>query len=352
MKINTARLKENIKKALKRKMAQGQSTKFKTPDGAKWFNPQEPGTYYIDIIPYIVSIDDHPDGIPKGEAYWYMPYKQHTGIGAEEKTFVCPTTFGKKCKICEYRASLMSNYEENKDQIDALKARDRTLLQIIDVKDRAAGIQLWDISHYLFVRQLEIELKEAEDESVYLFADPTQGYTLKVRFIEEKLGNNSFLRADRIDFIPRKKQYPESIIEEGYQLDQIIRRIDGDLLYDIFMDKVSYQALFEALEDDEDQEDTKGKTPKAPKSSKKKPEPETEPEAEEEDINDEEIVSEPEEEEETPKPTPRRRRREKKAEDTPKCPFGHVFGKDCDKFDDCDECPDDIWEKCSELSGS
>ena len=32
-----------------------------------------------------------------------------------------------------------------------------------------------------------------------------------------------------------------------------------------------------------------------------------------------------------------------------KCPFGHVFGKDCEKFDDCDSC--DLWDDCIEASG-
>ena len=31
-----------------------------------------------------------------------------------------------------------------------------------------------------------------------------------------------------------------------------------------------------------------------------------------------------------------------------KCPEGHKFGKDCEKFDECDDC--DLWEKCIDES--
>jgi len=33
--------------------------------------------------------------------------------------------------------------------------------------------------------------------------------------------------------------------------------------------------------------------------------------------------------------------------DAEECPFDHTFGKDNDKFDDCDDC--EIWNECNEM---
>jgi len=334
-------MKDRIKAAISRKQSES-STKFMiNTSEVKWFEPQKISK--VDIIPYVVEMEGHPDGIEPGEYYWYMPYKLHTSIGSDEKFYVCPKTFNKKCPICEYRSMLArDDYESNKEEIGKLKARDRMLIQVIDLDDRDAGIKLWDISYYLFGKKLETELLNSEDDSVFDFADLENGYTLKIRFIEEKLGTYSFLTADRIDFVPRTEQYDESILKEGYQLDKILREVSYDDLKKIAFEDAPYTIIFSEKEILKEENNVEKEEP-------------------EDDIPDEEIVNnnnggekeepgaEPAEEnsgeEDEEKKEPPRKRRRNKTEGN-KCPFGHVFGKDGDKYPDCDECPDNVWEAC------
>jgi len=353
MKIKS-RLRERVKQAIKRRQDEGGSTKYvNIPADARWFEPQK--VVKIDIIPYVVSIPNHPDGAEPGELYWVMPYKMHSSIGSDDKTFVCPRTWGEKCPICEYRAQLIrEDYDANKDLIDQLKARDRMLLQVIDVDDRAAGIQLWDVSYFLFGRKLENELVNAEDESYYDFAELKGGYTLKVRFEEKHFGNFTFWEADRIDFLPREKDYDESILKQGYQLDKLLRYVDPKMLEDIFYDKVPYTVVFsDASKEDDEENDTPEQVSPAKKPSTRQAPPPEDDVPDEKIIDDEvtdsqidtstdeklDVVNEEEQ-------APRRRRRKTDNEDS-KCPFGYRFGVDTDLYPECDKCPDDVWEACS-----
>jgi hypothetical protein len=56
-------------------------------------------------------------------------------------------------------------------------------------------------------------------------------------------------------------------------------------------------------------------------------------------------VDEDDEDDETPVPAPVRKPI-KKAKGVRKytCPHGHIFGKDCECFEECDKCP--LWEEC------
>ena len=54
--------------------------------------------------------------------------------------------------------------------------------------------------------------------------------------------------------------------------------------------------------------------------------------------------------EETPRERPREREAPKR--ETGKCPFGHVYGVDCDRGNNCGRCPDDIYAKCSAANQS
>ena len=101
----------------------------------------------------------------------------------------------------------------------------------------------------------------------------------------------------------------DAISEEGAELEVYVKR-DGDFT------NVSILSL---LEDDD------------PENS------------EEEEEEEEEEKEEEEEEEEKPV---RRKRKQKKMT----CPAGLKFGKDADKYDDCTDCPEDVWEKCMELT--
>ena len=96
-------------------------------DDVAWFKPTK-GTNRIDIIPYTVSSDNHPQGIKQGFEDYVLDLWVHRRIGPTEDSFVClKRTYGKPCPICEEMAILMQEDKPNKKMIQSLKPsrRDR-----------------------------------------------------------------------------------------------------------------------------------------------------------------------------------------------------------------------------------
>ena len=80
-----------------------------------------------------------------------MPYKVHFGIGIDNRTFVCPRTFGKKCPICEYMSQAAKKGTLDDDSINALKPKERVLYNVIPKGKRDDQVlHVWDVSAFCF----------------------------------------------------------------------------------------------------------------------------------------------------------------------------------------------------------
>ena len=130
--------KGKVKKDVQNTKAKSKSYGYlNLPSGVGVFKPEE-GRMTFNIIPYIVSNPKHPDKDEKngiampGEPWYKLPIKIHRNIGASKTQVVCPTSFGKKCPICEYRAKLFKEGASQKET-DALKTFDRILYNVIPV---------------------------------------------------------------------------------------------------------------------------------------------------------------------------------------------------------------------------
>jgi hypothetical protein len=340
---------------------------------------EEPGSRIsIDIMSYVVTDPNHPDkdettgSAEKGGLWYRRPYKLHRNVGADKSSVVCPTSIGKKCPICEYRSKLLSDGVDWKD--DAVKnARpsSRSLYLIIpkDNKKFEEKPHLWDISDFLFQAKLNNEIEENPDE-LGDFPHPANGLTLKIRFSEEKLGGNTFAETSRIDFEQRGYAYDDATIDALPSLDEVVTIKDYKEIQKMFL---------EGGDDDEPEEEkpviqvtrisartapartTPIRTVVVPIEEETEEEPEEEPE-------------EPEEETRTPsvyrRPTPVAKPAEKPAAkpltrgapppaarpakvaapaEAGTCPHGFVFGEECDKHDQCEDCP--VWTDCYNASG-
>ena len=396
-----AKYKSNMRKNM-RKAAQaraekskGGGTTLRLPDGygdVKFFKVNKPKVM-LDIIPYVVSDKRHPDADAGAEVGTLWPsrrYYVHRGVGAEENSYICPLkTFGKPCPICEY-ASARARQGGDREELKALRPKARDLYNVIDLDDPDKKIQLFDMSGFLFGDTLTKELIDASDDE-QCFAELKGGYSLKLRFEKKSFNRNEFWAVDRIDFVERKKDYKESIIEETVPLDDILVEPDYKTLEKIFLmteggadeddEEEERPAKRRARDEEEEEEQPKCKRPsrdeeeedeedskepeededeeeEAPKKpSKKRPAKEEEEDEEE----DEEDSDEEEEEEEQPKKRGRRKKAEPEEEEEPdeedeeeeeapkskkgSCPYKHKFGTDCDKYEDCDECKK--WGACN-----
>lgn len=396
-----AKYKSNMRKNM-RKAAQaraekskGGGTTLRLPDGygdVKFFKVNKPKVM-LDIIPYVVSDKRHPDADAGAEVGTLWPsrrYYVHRGVGAEENSYICPLkTFGKPCPICEY-ASARARQGGDREELKALRPKARDLYNVIDLDDPDKKIQLFDMSGFLFGDTLTKELIDASDDE-QCFAELKGGYSLKLRFEKKSFNRNEFWAVDRIDFVERKKDYKESIIEETVPLDDILVEPDYKTLEKIFLmteggadeddEEEERPAKRRARDEEEEEEQPKRKRPsreeeeedeedskepeededeeeEAPKKPSKKRPAKEEDEDEEE---DEEDSDEEEEEEEQPKKRGRRKKAEPEEEEEPdeedeeeeeapkskkgSCPYKHKFGTDCDKYEDCDECKK--WGACN-----
>lgn len=375
---------------------------------------EEPGSRVsLDILPYTVTDPKHMDknvdlGIATvGEQWYKKPYKVHRGIGANKETFVCLTTFGKKCPICEHRAKRVKDGDAEDDELKALKPSLRNLYVVVPLnsKDYEKKPHIWDISQYLFQDKLNEELEE--DDTNAVFPDPDEGLTLKIRFSEEQFGKNKYAATSRIDFEEREKPYKEKDLKDVPNLDEILQVLTYNELEAKFFeyetedeeeDETSVRSMMKPKkkkeadpdeededdaddssdEDDEDEDDT------SDEDEDEDTDDEDEEEEDEEDTDDDEDDDEVEEEEEEEEedipekekcvackgtgknskggvckpcegtgrkklkeePAKKGKKEEKvnKKAGKNKCPHGHVFGKDCEEYDECEDC--EKWDDC------
>jgi hypothetical protein len=215
-------------------------TVVKLPDGVQFFSPKKEGTYRLEIVPYVVS--DKPAGgqnpnAQGGELHYERTYFAHRGIGADERSYVCPArTAGKPCPICEHRKELMRDKDGDEDLIKALAPKQRQLWNIYDHGDAEKGVQVWDVSFHLFGKQLKAAVLNAdEDDNFEYFADPEDGLTLRVGMEEKSFAGNSFLEAASIGFKARKEPLAKEIFDAAQPLDDLLVLLDYDKLKSIFL---------------------------------------------------------------------------------------------------------------------
>jgi len=353
------------------------------PKGLRVFREEAKTRVAIDIMPYVVSSENHPDrddeygiAVP-GELWYKLPYKLHRNIGASNESVVCPSSIKQKCPICEHRAQLLKDGADwNDDAVKALKPSARNLYIVIPKgnKNFDEKPHIWDISQFLFQDKLNEEIQENEEYET--FPDLEEGFTLRIRFSEEQLGANKFAETSRIDFIEREEPYEESILDTIPSLDDLLVIPAYKTIEALFFGGLSQDEVDEVEdEEDEAEEETppkKTKTTARKKVVKEEDDDDEVDEDEEEDAtppqkaktitrkkaavvedDEEEEEEDEEEEEETPKEvkkakSPTTKKKEEKKTTTKsksnQCPHGHKYGTDCEEYDECNTC--DEWENC------
>jgi hypothetical protein len=378
------------------------------PKGINVFSVNPNGKATFDIIPYEVTDPKHMDrneenDVALEESLWYKkPFKIHRNVGVDNDTIVCPTTIGKKCPVCEYRSKRILEKAE-KTELDSLKASLRNLYIIIPkgMKDFEEIPHIWDMSQHLFQNLLNDEIEENSDYEV--FPDLEDGLTLKVRFVPGQMKTaKPYPEASRIDFVERTDSYDESILEDVPNLDEVLKILsyeeinakfyeveeqeeeieeeeeersvrkrktkrqdtstDNSLTWDDIKGKslIKLEGIIEEFDlkiDTEDYDDdiitlrkviAKELDISIPKEKQKKVIIEEE-EEEEKPVrrgkNKKKIVEiEDEEDEDEEEQIKTKAKKGKTSTSKDKCPHGHTFGEDVNRYDDCDTCT--VWENC------
>lgn len=312
---------------------------FKLPKGIRMWYPEKKGKYTISILPYETMDVNHPDDLEVGSVWYKRPFRVHRNIGVQNKSYVCPTSIGERCPICEESDRLRSkDRDKYAKAISKLYAQKWTMYNIVDPDDEEK-IALFSMSIGKFAGPLEKELEETDEENTAFFEVINgDGRMLEVRFSKENYEGSSYLEASRFDFEEREDMDEDEILEKVVDLDNCLNILPYDRL----------NALFKQEDDDDEPEEK----PKKSKGKKKKdPEPEEEEEEEDDDDNDDDEDdddSDNDEPEEVPKKS-KSKSEDKKKDKSKKvkkgeCPMGGTFGEDVDRFDECDDCPN--WKAC------
>lgn len=270
-----------------------QEVRFELPES------KEPITYNIDILPYAIKNEDHPDvlkgllGIGNGQ--YLLDVYVHFNVGKignnKGRSFLCiKKMYNKPCPICEYWRTLDSKDDE--EEYKALKVKHRCLYNIREVGSNE--IKIFNISYHQFEEELTEESKaNSVDGACKDFVHPEMGSTVKFRF---KGSLKEFKPFKSFEFIEREP-ISKRMLNKVYDLSQFLVVPTYDQVYEGLNCGMGSNYNNDDEEKNEVQDDVNIKN-----------------------IKDDEITE---------------------------CLKGHVFGKDHDQYqDDCDACSDEDWNAC------
>lgn len=277
--------------------------------------------YSIDILPFENTNPNHHLGYEEGELVPYVRFKIHNSIGAEDRKYICPTSIGKRCPICDERNRMAKSSNSDPDLIKALTPKDRTIFQLIDLGEEKKGVQIFEHSYHLFCKKLLADIDKSENAATTRrrstahagFAELDGGQTLFVSFIEKKMGSNKFYECDRIDAEDRDA-YDDEILGDTVNLDECLKILDYDQLEAIFLelDPQEQGTMREKKKKDEDEPVSKRKSSKRDEEEEEEDEKPSRKTAAKDDDDDDVPVrrrgAKKEEVEEEPEEKPTRRR--------------------------------------------
>ena len=271
------------------------------PEGVEFLQVKDAAVRRFDILGYDVT-EKHSPFSHVGETSFERTYYQHANLGPDGKgrTICLKETFGERCPVCEFVATLSWDNEADKAVRTSMRAKERQLFNVYDVADGEKGVQVWDVSFHLFGKVLDAKLAIADPEDgVDDFCDlgMEKGKTIKIGFNEKSNKTYKFYEAASIDFKNRTVDHTKT---EVVNLDKCI----GHPTYD------EVKAIMDGGTSPDASGDDEGTTA-----------------------------------------TPAAQKPVDKAQDTPsgvECPGGGTYGKDVDKYPECAKCPQ--WNDCDDLT--
>lgn len=262
---------------------------LKVPSDMEVFKAEGGTEVVFDILPYTVTDARHMDNkkyaddAVMGAPWWKRPLKVHKNVGPDEIKIICPTTFGKKCPICEYGTKRRKEGAEW-DELKEIFPKDRSLFAIVpvDVEEcevtyEAGEVHLFDFTDFFFLNTLIEEV--SRDVDFEEFPNPYAGFSLQVRFKAEKFGKADYASVSRIDIVEREEQYDDEFLEAVPALDDLVKLLTYKEIEALYFGQ---EDLADIEEDDEELEEEEEKPTRRRKAARKPKVVEEEEEDEEE----------------------------------------------------------------------
>lgn len=281
----------------------GESTSIKLPEGYESFKIEAPekGTkvYKVDFMPYVVG-KGNPNA-DEGMEHFERTFDLHwLPKGNKKVPVVCRQSFGKRCAVCnklEREGGIM-----DPELVKSMRNKTRQIWLVNDKpSDPKNRLKIFEAGVFNrgmgFGEQMAAALNSVEDYQN--FTDLENGYTLQLTVAKQTMGGGQKYNAvTRIDFVPRKYSYPESVRDDAPCLDEML--IDP-----------GYDEVVSLLESgsSEEEEEREERPSRNGRSQVSKDEDEEEPE------NEKEEEEEEEEERPTRKTTAKGGKKEKTAKE-------------------------------------
>jgi hypothetical protein len=206
-----------------------EATSVKLPEGVKFWKPDKPGIYKLDVIPYVVGVGN--PNCDEGMVYFERTYHCHRGLGPDGKsTYLCNKwTFKDKCYPCDW--ILKEGGSADRDFVQKLRVQDRLLMNVFDVSTGVPkqlgreNLQVLDQpygseKHPNFGQILKDKIQTLDDYAD--FAELDGGWTLVCKVIEDSFPGGKFLKVSNIEFVKRKYKYPEKLVSKAVTLDDCL----------------------------------------------------------------------------------------------------------------------------------
>ena len=196
-----------------------------------WFK-MEKGSNAIDIIPYVISSKNHPQLGQKfggflleiGDTDFKLDIHIHRRIGINNDDILCLLkTYGRPCPICEEKERLLaSGLDYKSEEVKATNSSRRSIYNVIDLDDEDKGIQIFEVAHWTFEKEVMDEAEARKDkEDFTTFADLENGATITFRGGDATYEKNKFIEPKNFGFEARDPM-DESILDEVYPLDAML----------------------------------------------------------------------------------------------------------------------------------
>jgi hypothetical protein len=327
-----------------------------------FYKPPKNGTVLIDIVPFFIKSENHPLVRRKkakiGDLDYVLDIWVHRNVGPGEVDVVCPKrNYGLACPVCDFSEERSQTNGTKDEEYLASRAKRRVIYNVLDVQNES-GLKVFDVSHFLFEKELIEESKhegEVQGYSWLDFADPEEGCTIECRTSAEKFGQFETIKFKNFKFREREAGIiTEKLMKKAVSFDEFLIVYSEEQINEIMYgdgkveaeekdtDSRPGRSIPTITDDDEDEIPVRRR-----KAVESDDEEETVPRRKKPVV---ETVEEDTKDEEEPAPVKRTKPEAKKKSRTVEeegemtCPFDHKFGVDADEFDDCDECQ--IWKEC------
>ncbi len=256
--------KSNALEWAKQQSSGSDASAVKVPSGYEFYKP-EPGVHKVDFMPYIAGAGN--PRADEGIEHFEREYEVHwVPSGGRNAPYLCRLKcFNKKCAPCDWRRKHGATADP-----ELLKELREKLRHLWLVNDKPGNFKnkpkVFDTNHFNrglgFGEQLVAAFNSVEDYAN--FSDLENGYTLQLTVAKQTMGGGkTFNAVTRVDFLPRKYEYPRDYLDLCPCLD--------DMLIDPGYDDV--MSLLERGTSDSDPDGDKEQEEETPtkRSSSRKP---------------------------------------------------------------------------------